>query len=331
MSSADAPLVSVIMPVYNGAAYILETIQSVQKQNLQDWELVIVDDGSTDNTPALLARLSDPRIRVFVYPNGGVSTARNRGFSHSRGQFIALLDADDLWTPDKLSDQVWALQQSPANQLAYSRTYLMNESGKQVALVRSPRLPQGDVYRLLLTRNFIISIGSNILVRRQAWEEAGGFDPNLTQGEDWEFCCRIAARGDLVAVAKPQVYYRQHGHSASYQLQLLERATLATIDKMFQGAPSQFQTLKGKAQANAYQTITRLHLAQARTKAQVRQSWRYLGTSLIRDPRMLLSLSTWVLFCTIIVFTVLPLDSARFLLGRVQKTFSARSLSRESP
>ncbi|HEY9859784.1 MAG TPA: glycosyltransferase family A protein, partial [Candidatus Obscuribacterales bacterium] len=95
------PLVSVIIPAYNAETTIQETVKSVLEQSLQDFELIIVNDGSTDNTLQVLDRISDPRIKVFSYPNAGAAVSRNRGFAQATGELIAFLDADDLWTPKK--------------------------------------------------------------------------------------------------------------------------------------------------------------------------------------------------------------------------------------
>ncbi len=319
-------LVSVIIPAYNAAEFILATIESVRAQTFPDWELIVIDDGSTDNTRSLVATCTDPRVHLFSYPNAGVSTARNRAFSHAQGEFIALLDADDLWSADKLADQVAALQSSPQGLLVYSRTYLMSHSGDRISPVRMPRLPQGNVYPDLLQHNFMIN-GSSALVRRQAWIEAGGFDPDLTQGEDWEFYCRVAALGQVVAVPKPQIFYRQRRSSTSYRLEELERATLNTIDRIFQNAPPELKFLKRHAQANLYQTITRMHLAQVTDRKQVLRARSYIQKSLILAPSSICQSSTLILLASLVVFTLLPLKLARLVLRKINRNFAARDVT----
>ena len=105
--------ISVIVPAYNAEKTVLETITSVLNQTFSDFELIVVNDGSTDRTLELLSTVKDHRLKIFSYPNGGVPVARNRGLSHATGDFIAFLDADDLWTPDKLELQLATLQQHP--------------------------------------------------------------------------------------------------------------------------------------------------------------------------------------------------------------------------
>lgn len=112
------PTISVIIPVYNGQKTIKETIQSVLNQTFADWELIIVNDGSQDATLEIINSINDYRIKVFSYSNAGVSSSRNRGIDQAQGEFISFLDADDLWTPDKLKEQLKALQENPQAALA---------------------------------------------------------------------------------------------------------------------------------------------------------------------------------------------------------------------
>ncbi|MCJ8279468.1 MAG: glycosyltransferase family 2 protein, partial [Rivularia sp. ALOHA_DT_140] len=123
--------ISVIIPTYNSQDTILETIESVQNQTFSDFEIVVINDGSTDLTLEILNAIKDERIQIYSYENGGVSLARNRGISHAKGEYIAFMDADDLWTADKLELQLIALQNNSQAALAYSWTYIMSEDGKQ--------------------------------------------------------------------------------------------------------------------------------------------------------------------------------------------------------
>jgi glycosyltransferase involved in cell wall biosynthesis len=118
--------ISVVVPAYNAERTILETIASVQQQTFSDFELIVINDGSTDGTLEQLNTVKDPRLKVFSYENGGISVARNRGIAQATGEFIAFLDADDLWTPDKLELQLAALQQHPEVGVAYSWTCFMD-------------------------------------------------------------------------------------------------------------------------------------------------------------------------------------------------------------
>src|SRR3712207_3352824 len=113
------PLISVIIPVYNGEKTIQETIESVLNQTFPSFELIVINDGSHDSTLDIVSSIKDPRIKVFSYPNAGLSASRNRGISVACGEYVSFIDADDLWTPDKLEAQYKALQANPQAAVAY--------------------------------------------------------------------------------------------------------------------------------------------------------------------------------------------------------------------
>jgi glycosyltransferase involved in cell wall biosynthesis len=190
------PIISVIIPAYNAERDILETIKSVQQQTFSDFELIVIDDGSTDRTLELLHTLEDDRIRIFSYENGGVCTARNRGISHATGEYIAFLDADDLWTPDKLELQLAALQQHPEAGVVYSWTSCIDEQG-QLLFDYPPRVFEGNVYAQLLVGDFIYN-ASNTLVCRQAIDSVGEFDSAISGCADWDYWVRLSARWPFV-------------------------------------------------------------------------------------------------------------------------------------
>jgi glycosyltransferase involved in cell wall biosynthesis len=124
------PTISVIIPTYNAERTVLKTVESVQKQTFSDIEIIIINDGSTDRTLELVQSIKDQRLKIFSYENGGLPVARNRGISQATGEFISFVDADDLWTPDKLELQLTALQQHPEAGADYSWTsYFTDMSG----------------------------------------------------------------------------------------------------------------------------------------------------------------------------------------------------------
>jgi glycosyltransferase involved in cell wall biosynthesis len=124
------PLISVIIPAYNAQKTIRETIESVLNQTFKDFEIIVIDDGSQDSTVEIVSAFSDPRLRLFSYPNAGVSATRNRGLAQANSEFISFLDADDLWTPDKLEAQLRALEANPQAAVAYSWTDYIDESSQ---------------------------------------------------------------------------------------------------------------------------------------------------------------------------------------------------------
>jgi glycosyltransferase involved in cell wall biosynthesis len=284
------PKVTVIVPAYNAEQTIVATLASVQQQTYQDWELIVINDGSSDRTTELLSRIREHRMRVYHYSNAGVSVARNRGIAHAQGELIAFLDADDLWSADKLELQVAALEQHPDAAVAYSWTYFMNHTATLIHAAPSVWF-EGDVYPQLLVRNFLYS-GSNPLVRRDALTLVGRFDPTLTHGEDWELFVRLAAVVPFVVVPVRQVFYRQSFCSASAQVELMEQRLLPVIDSVFAAAPAQFLSLKHECLSHLYQYLTGMRLAQANSVKDVEKAGQNLWMSVRLSPKILLDKTT---------------------------------------
>lgn len=280
------PTISVLVPAYNAEHTIIETIASVQQQTFSDFELIVINDGSTDRTLELLSTVQDSRIQIFSYKNGGLSVARNRGISHATGEYIAFLDADDLWTPDKLELQLAALQQHPEAGVAYSWTSLMDEQGKSF-IQTEPLFFEGNVYAQLLVKNFIAS-GSNPLVCRQAIESVGKFDPEISPCADWDFWLRLAAHCPFIVIPKYQVLYRQSSGSMSSKIEVMEKYNHIVIERAFQTAPLELQFLKNQSLATVYQHLAEKCLAHATNADELRQAGRKLQMLIRLYPQALL-------------------------------------------
>ncbi len=284
------PAISVIVPAYNADRTILETIASVQKQTLSDFELIVINDGSTDRTLELLSTVKDPRLKVFSYKNGGLPVARNRGISHANGEFIAFLDADDLWTPDKLELQVAALHQHPEAGVAYSWTCNMGDNGESFH-AGEPVFFEGNVYAQLLVGNFLAN-GSNPLICKQAIESVGEFDPALKSYEDWDFYLRLAARWPFVVVPKPQILYRQSSGGMSSKIEVMEKYGLIVLERAFQSAPPEFQCLKNQSLATMYHYLTGMSLARVTNADEVKKAGQKLQKAIRLYPQTLLNRTT---------------------------------------
>ena len=249
----NMPLISVVIPVYNGEKTIAETIESVLNQSFSNFEIVVINDGSQDSTLDVLSNIQDPRIKIFSYPNAGLSASRNRGFDQSSGEFIAFLDADDLWTPDKLEAQLAALQDNPDAAVAYSWTDFIDETSQ--FLKPGPHFTiSGDVYPELLRGNFLAN-GSNPLIRRQALIKVGSFDESLPASEDWDMYLRLAARYHFISVPFTQVLYRVSTNSMSSNLFKQEAASLQFIEQAYAQAPESLQHLKKECFGFLYQYL----------------------------------------------------------------------------
>ena len=215
---AEAPRVSVIMPTHNVAPFVEEAIASVVAQTWTQWELVVIDDQSTDATPDVVRRHRDPRIRLIEKSREGVSRARNRGLSEATGSIISFLDGDDRWRPDALERLVAALEAREDRAVAYGEGVVMNAAGAVYGPESAPALaarPSGDVVAALLAANCIVNAGATA-VRRRALEQAGGFDESLQMGEDWELWVRLAMVGPFHYIGgAPILEYRQRAGSAT--------------------------------------------------------------------------------------------------------------------
>ncbi|WP_254565641.1 glycosyltransferase family A protein [Oscillatoria sp. HE19RPO] len=253
-----SPTISIVIPAYNAAATILQTLDSVFQQTFSDFEVLVINDGSTDQTLDLLQTIEDKRLQIFTYENRGVSVARNRGISYARGEFIAFLDADDLWSPDKLELQFAALQEHPEAGVAYSWNYYQYETPAK-SYAETSNSFQGNVYADLLIKNFIQN-GSNPLVRKEAVASVGLFDPTLKSCQDWDYYLRLAQNWPFVLVPKVQVIYRQSANSATSNIEVMEYYLLLLINRTFESVPQELKPLKNQSLSWVYQYIAEHYL-----------------------------------------------------------------------
>ncbi len=246
--------ISVIVPVFNGEKTVKETIKSILNQTFTNIEVIIINDGSTDTTLEIIENISDSRIKIFSYPNAGLSASRNRGISQAKREYISFIDADDLWTPDKLESQWQALQSNPQAAVAYSWTDYIDESSKFIKSGRRIKV-NGDAFDKLLITNFLEN-GSNPLIRQEALK-IGGFDETLFAAEDIDMWLRLAANYDFVCVEKPQILYRISTTSMSTNLKRQEAASLKVIERGFSYPKAEkLQHLKKQSLSHLYQYLT---------------------------------------------------------------------------
>lgn len=224
------PEVSVVIPTYNSARYVIEAVNSVLAQTYQDFEVLVIDDGSTDETAAAMSRYQAP-VRYIQQPNGGVAVARNRGIAESRGRYVAFLDADDTWLPHKLERQLAALQDQPNYRASYAAFTVVDASLNPLGISRSQR--QASALEDLLLRGNIIGSICTVLCERALFELVGGFDPALSQCADWDMWVRLAAQTEFLYLDEPLVTYRQHGTNMSRNAPLLESDSLQVLKKGF--------------------------------------------------------------------------------------------------
>ncbi|BAZ10229.1 putative glycosyl transferase [Calothrix sp. NIES-4071] len=242
--------VSVIIPAYNAMRYLPQTLDSVLQQTFTDFEVVIVNDGSSDNIAEWAPQLKDSRVRLITQANQGVSAARNKGIANSTGEYIAFLDADDLWAPEYLEKQFNYLDKHPHVGVVYTWTKLIDEFGKPINRIFASHA-EGMIWKKLLNDD-VISTGSSAMVRRLCIDDIGGFDTQLAHAEDLDFWLRIAKKYEFAVIKEPLSSYRQHPGSVTKNRDKMMRGLQTVYEKAFATAPLDMLYLRNQAYANLF-------------------------------------------------------------------------------
>lgn len=279
------PDVTVIMPAYKAIDTIAESIRSVQAQTLQNWELIIVDDGSPDETAqtAIAAARNDRRISVIQRCNRGPSAARNHGAGMARSDVLAFLDADDLWAPQRLEGMLYALAEKPRAGVVFSRTRFFDADTLQQGTLTPyrPALSAPDLF----AENAVCST-SNIVCRKALFEKTGGFNPDLAYAEDQDWLLRIALGTDwkIVGLDEEWFFYRSSNASQSADLEKMRQGWL----RMVGAACQSFPETAPRAARLAYGPIHRQLARRALRMARPAESLRFLGLAIRYNPGLLL-------------------------------------------
>ena len=210
------PRVSILLTCYNHLKYLPDCLESVRKQTFQDYEVIALDDGSTDSTREWLTQQEDVR-RIFNEKNLGTYATLNVGLENASGEYIAVLNDDDLWAPEKLARQVEVLDNSPKVGFVHTGGWFIDGEGKRIADPEPlgfpfPRTITGDLYPTLIDHNQMIT--SSLLVRGEAFEKCGPFDPEFYGCGDWQMWLRLAKHYDGAFVDADLTFYRVHGANA---------------------------------------------------------------------------------------------------------------------
>jgi glycosyltransferase involved in cell wall biosynthesis len=236
------PRVSVVIPAYNHARYVGEAIRSVLAQTFQDFEVIVVDDGSTDETGEVVAALKEPRITYVRQSNRGQAAARNTGIRASSGEYVAFLDDDDLWLPDKLETQVGVLDSRAEVALVCSDHYVFDEqTGETLGRLWhdrpfhywiDPFKAARDPLEALLRRGCFIAPSATV-VRREALLAVWGFDESFEKNhEDWDLFVRICRRFPIATVDVPLARNRQHGANTQRNWEYMCESGIAVFSKV---------------------------------------------------------------------------------------------------
>jgi GT2 family glycosyltransferase len=315
MIAQTTPIVSVIIPAYNAVTTLRKTLDSVLAQTFTSFEIIVVDDGSTDATIAVATTVDDPRVRVLAQSNAGVSVARNRGAAAARGELLAFLDADDLWASDKLACQIAALQAHPDAGLAFSWTAFVDDRGDLLPGGGVAGRAEGWVFSDLLLLGNFVGNGSAALIRRTAFEAVGGFEPTLRTAEDWDFYLRLAPICPFVCVPVVHVFYRIDTRSKSFRLRAHEEGCLRVIDRACAGLSPAEAALKVDALANLYRYLFNRALHEPLSRQRVLAAGRFAYKLARVAPMQLPPWGVCVRISLKIVLTlVLPRSAANAVL-----------------
>lgn len=241
------PKVSIVIPAYNAMTYLPNTLASVLQQTFTDFEVLIIDDGSTDNIQQWVSKVVDPRVKLISQTNQGVSAARNTGITHAQGKFIAFLDADDLWEATKLEKQLCCFNKNPELGLVYTWTAFIDHLEKPTGILITSQA-EGNVWEQIVVRD-MISNGSSAMVCKSCFEHIGLFDTQLTTAEDRDMWTRIAAHYSFGVVKEPLTLYRRHPYNTTNNIKNMLIGLRIAIEKTFQAAPLEKLYLRNQTYA----------------------------------------------------------------------------------
>lgn len=242
--------VSVVIPAYNSLNFLPQALASVRAQTFKDFDIIIVNDGSSDGTEAWLAQQEDSRLHIIHQPNQGASQARNAGIQWSEGEYIALLDADDLWAPTKLEKQVACLEAQPEVGLVHTAIRYIDQQGKDLQHGLNVR-GEGSIWEEVVL-NMPVRCGSTPLIRRSCFTEVGNFETSLQFSEEWDMWIRIARRFHFAIINEPLVFYRQHEHNMTKGYKQIAPNLEKVLGRAFQDVPEGALRIKNEAYSRAY-------------------------------------------------------------------------------
>lgn len=246
-------LVSIIMPVHNGAVYLAEAIQSILAQTYLGWELIIVDDGSTDDSLTIANEFAhqDDRIRVLHQANRGLPGALNAGLRRATGRYVAVLAQDDQWLPSYLQTTVAVLEANPEAGAVYALAQMMDINGHNLPQRVGRIVTPDQLYDRLIDGNFILAC--TVMMRRSALDAVGWYDETL-YSEDWDLWLRLAAAYPILAVPDVLLRYRVHDKNMTAQLAKMEQCMFAVVRKHFGNSDdvSTWPGIRRRAYAGVY-------------------------------------------------------------------------------
>ncbi len=284
------PTVSVIIPCYNQARYLPSSVGSVIAQTCHDWEVIVVDDGSTDDTRRVALAFENPKIRYLYQPNQGLSAARNTAIREARGEYLSFLDSDDELEPAFLQVCVEALTSDDTLAAVYAQTRFIDESGKVLPRISGQALSGDALHRELMQGGFFPPVA--VVARRAVVLEAGLFDAQLTGVGDWDLWLRVSARYTMRGLPLPLVRYRVYPGSMSTNAERMHADRLKAVAKQVgpaEGEPSTWPEPKRSMYGFAY----RLSALEYIEQKQPDKGWSLLNEAVHIWPPLLARLDTF--------------------------------------
>ena len=254
----NSPLVSIILPTYNCASFLPHSIGTILSQTYNSYEIIVIDDGSTDNTKEVLYPFMQRIKYIRSEQNKGLPTARNIGIRPAQGKYIAFIDADDLWLPEKLQTDIEYFETHPEVSMVYSKHINVDEKGEDLNGNTRKQLPSGNIFlQLFSEQNFVIS--SSVVVRKEVFETTGLFDEQLVNCQDWDMWLRIAFHFKVAGINKPLVKYRHNPHSLSKNRNNVLKYQKIVIDKIY----NKFKDTENSITEKVYKKRLASHYAKA--------------------------------------------------------------------
>lgn len=323
------PTVAVVIPAYNSMRYLPLTLRSVLAQTYQDFEVIIVNDGSADGIESWYDQLSDTvkaKVKLFSQPNSGTCAARNKGIAQTQSPYIAFLDSDDIWLPNKLARQVAVLQKNPAVSLTYSWSAAIDAQGEPVGHIYAGRTAMKpsvkDVWAGMLIKNEI-STPSAVLVKRSCLIAVGGFDTALcSYVEDKDLWLRIAIAHRIKLMPEVLIHKRRHPDNTSKQWMAMEQASYQVIEKALSAPPDGISAAElNRLRQKSYGSLNR-HMAWKPLQTEevsIGVSLRYLLKAWRYQPGLILSKESLKLLSVMLALTLMGKKRYRKGMQRLAK------------
>jgi glycosyltransferase involved in cell wall biosynthesis len=269
--------VSVVLPSYNSAEFVAPAVRSVLAQTFGDYELLVVDDGSTDDSLARLRAFAGPRVEIFHQPNAGPSAAMNAGIEHSQGRYVAFLDGDDVWAEMKLERQVAFLEAHPDVALCFCWSQFIDAAGRRIGL--QSRRWRGPVPFERLFADFVIGTTSSVVMRRAVFDKVGLFDPQLRWCYDVDLFLRVARLGPRAVHAVPEdlALYRRRPGQMSANWRPMQRELQVVVTRFGPEAAARSPRVIETAETNMARYLSLVACEQRDFRAAGHLLWRACG------------------------------------------------------